>query len=164
MGASIIYDDRHWPLLLSRFQGMATNAEYEEYLSRGTAYLQRGSPYVSVLDMARLTLPTAFQRQSQARWLEEHEALLRERMLGCALIITSPFVRLAFSAILHVRPMPMPHVVVTDKHSAQEWALTRLEQAGLQEPARRLRQELGMSVIAMPAEPEGLQPSGLPRE
>jgi hypothetical protein len=164
MGASIIFDDTHWPLLLTRFQGMATNAEYEAYLSRGTAYLQRGEPYVSVLDMVRLTLPTSFQRQSQAEWLSTHEPLLRERMLGCALIITSPFIRLALSAILHIRPMPMPHVVVTDKRSALAWALNRLERASLHEPASRVRQHFGMSVIATPATPEEPQLSGPPRE
>jgi hypothetical protein len=142
MGASIIYDDSHWPLLLSRFQGMATDAEYEHYLSQGTAYLKRGEPYVSVCDMARLTTPTAFQRQRQAEWLTEHEPLLRERMLGCALIITSPFIRLALSAIFHIRPMPMPYTIVADRASGLRWALERLEQAGLQSASQRLRQDL----------------------
>jgi hypothetical protein len=142
MGASITFDDSLWPLLISRFRGTVTDAQYEEYLARGTAYLQRGEPYVSILDMGRLAMPTAVQRQRQAEWMMEHEVLMRERLLGGALIITSPFIRLAVSAILHIRPMPMPYVVVPDMASGMVWTQARLQEAGLSEAAGRIRQHL----------------------
>lgn len=144
MGVSITFDDSLWPLLISRFHGAATDSEYETYLSRGTAYLRRGELYVSVLDMGRLVVPSAAQRQRQAEWLQEHERLLREQFLGAALVITSPFIRLALSTVLHLRPMPMPYVTVYDVSGGLKWAVTRLEEAGLSGSAERIRRHLGL--------------------
>jgi hypothetical protein len=143
MSASITFDDSLWPLLLSRFQGTATDSQYEAYLARGTAYLQRGEPYVSIVDMGQLAMPTAAQRQRQAEWMKEHDALMRERFLGCALILTSPFMRLALSTVLHLRPMPTPYVVVPDMAAGLEWTLARLRDAGFSEAAGHIRQHFG---------------------
>ena len=142
MGASITFDESLWPLTISRFRGAVSDAQYEEYLARGTAYLQRGEPYVSIVDMGQLAMPTAAQRQRQAEWVMEHEALMRELLLGCALVITSPFIRLAVSAILHLRPMPTPYVVVPDTAAGMVWTQARLHEAGLSESAGRIRQHL----------------------
>ncbi|HEX8440718.1 hypothetical protein [Archangium sp.] len=143
MGASITFDDSLWPLLISRFEGVASDAQYEEYLARGTAYLQRGERYVSVLDMGRLAVPTAAQRQRQAEWLKAHETLMHELLLGGALVITSPFVRFALSTILHLKPMPMPYVVVPDVAMGLGWAVARLEEAGIHEAVGRIRHHVG---------------------
>ena len=144
MDVSITFDDSLWPLLISRFHGAATDSEYEAYLAQGTAYLQRGELYVSVLEMGQLVVPTAAQRQRQAEWLQENDNLLREQFLGCALVITSPFVRLALSTIRHLRPMPMPYVTVYDVSGGLKWAVTRLEEAGLTQSAGRIRRHFGL--------------------
>lgn len=144
MGASITFDDSLWPLLLSRFQGEATDSEYEEYLARGTAYLRRGELYVSVLDMGQLTMPTAAQRQRQAEWLQENEVHMREQFLGCALVITSPFLRLALSTVLHLKPLPTPYVTVHEVAGGLKWAVTRLEEVGLISAAGRVRRHFGL--------------------
>ena len=147
MGASITFDDSLWPLLISRFHGGVSDSQYEEYLSRGAAYLQRGELYVSVLDMGVLAMPTTAQRQRQAEWLQEHEALMREQLLGCALIITSPFIRLALSAVFHIKPMPTPYVTVHDMAEGLKWATTRLEEAGLTEAAGRIRHHFDLRSV-----------------
>jgi hypothetical protein len=144
MGVSIDFDDSLWPLLISRVHGAATDSEYEAYLSQGTVYLQRGELYVSVLDMGRLVVPTAAQRQRQAEWLQEHDHLLREQFLGAALVITSPFIRLALSTVLHLKPMPTPYVTVYDVPRGLKWAVTRLEEAGLARSAGRIRRHFGL--------------------
>jgi hypothetical protein len=142
MSASITFDESLWPLTISRFRGTVSDAQYEEYLARGTAYLQRGEPYVSIVDMGQLAMPTAVQRQRQADWMMEHEALMRERLLGCALVMTSPIIRLAVSAILHLRPLPTPYVVVPDMDAGMVWTQVRLHEAGLSEAAGRILQHL----------------------
>lgn len=144
MGVSITFDDSLWPLLISRFHGVATDSEYEAYLHRGTAYLQRGELYVSVLDMGRLVVPTAAQRQRQAEWLQAHDHLLREQFLGAALVITSPVLRLALSTILHLKPMPTPYVTVYDVPGGLKWAVARLEEAGLTRSVERIRRHFGL--------------------
>jgi hypothetical protein len=143
MGASITSDDSHWPLLISRFQGAATDAQYEEYLARGTAYLQRGEPYVSIVDMSQLAMPTAAQRQRQTEWLKAHQGLMRERLLGCALIVPSPLIRLVLSAVFHIIPMPTCYVVIPDMAEGVRWTTALLAEAGLEEATERIRRDFG---------------------
>ncbi len=78
MGGSITFDDSLWPLLLSRFQGVVSDAQYEEYLSRGLAYLQRGELYVSVLDM----FPSFHTRADRIAIPLESDRILRTRSNG----------------------------------------------------------------------------------
>ncbi|MFY0578071.1 hypothetical protein ACN28S_30490 [Cystobacter fuscus] len=135
MAASIVFDDSLWPLLVSRFEGQVSDEAYEEYLLQGALYLRRGEPYVSVLDTARLALPTARQRQRQFEWLRQHEQPMRELLLGCAFIITSPFIRMTMSTVFHLMPMPTPYVAVQDMARAVTWATDRLRDAGHAEAA-----------------------------
>jgi hypothetical protein len=138
MAASILFDDSLWPLLVSRFEGQVSDEAYEAYLHQGALYLQRGEPYVSVLDMVRLSLPTTRQRQRQFEWLRQHERLMHEQLLGCAFIITSPLIRLTLSTVFHVMPLPTPYVAVQDMARAVTWAASRLEDAGHREAAARI--------------------------
>ena len=144
MGPSITFDDAHWPLLISRFQGTATDAEYEAYLARATSYLQRGELYVTVTDMSQYPMPPAAHRQRQAEWLKEHERRMCEHLLGCALVVTSPLVRLALSAVFHIQPMPTPYIIVPDMASGAKWAADRLENAGLIHAAGRVRDHFAL--------------------
>jgi hypothetical protein len=140
MESSIIFDDSLWPLLISRFEGAVSDGEYERYLSRGKAYLERGELYVSILDMARLAMPTASQRQRQLEWLREHAEALRKQVLGCAFIIHSPLIRMTLSTVFHIVPMPTPYVALQDMGAGLRWATARLEEARLQDSADRIRQ------------------------
>ena len=139
MGSGIIFDDSLWPLLVSRFSGVVTDEQFEEYLSRGAAYLQRGELYVSVLDMGRLQLPTAAQRQRQLEWMRGKEKAMREQVLGCAFVLTSPVIRLALSTVFHIVPLPSPYVAVKDLVTGVLWAASRLEECGRTEDARRIQ-------------------------
>lgn len=145
MGTGITFDDSLWPLLVSRFRGAVSDAAFENYLAEGEAYLMRGDLYVNILDMGRLHLPTAAQRQRQLEWLRGKEQLMRERVIGCAFIVTSPLIRLALSAIFHTVPLPTPYVAVQDMPRALHWASQRLEAHGLFEEARRVRGQLAAS-------------------
>lgn len=142
MGSGITFDDSLWPLLVSRFSGAVSDEQFEEYLRRGADYLQRGEVYVSVLDMGKLSLPTAAQRQRQLEWLKGKEQAMREQVLGCAFVITSPVIRLALSAVFHVVPLPTPYVAVRDVAEGLRWAIQRLEACGHVEEARRIQEHL----------------------
>lgn len=135
------FDESLWPVLIQRVQGVVSDLQFEADLAWGKAYLQRGEKYVCIADMGRRSVPTVGQRQRQADWLKENEALMAERLLGCAVIITSPFLRMAMSTVLYLRPMPSPYVVVSNMAEALKWAADRLEDAGLLEAARRIRSQ-----------------------
>ena len=139
MGAGIIFDDSLWPLLISRFDGRVSDEQFERYLEQGAAYLRRGELYVSVLDMGKLALPSAPQRQRQLEWMRGKEAAMREQLLGCAFVITSPLIRLSLSTLFHVLPLPAPYVAVSNLEGGVRWASHRLQEAGLAEASLRIQ-------------------------
>ncbi|WNG44910.1 hypothetical protein F0U60_13005 [Archangium minus] len=144
MSASFTFDDSLWPLLISRLTGVLADKQYSEYLARLTAYVERGERYVCISDLRRAGLFTAAQRQMQVAWIRQHEVSLRERVLGNATLITSAPIRLSLSLIYHLKPLPMPNVVVADMNAAVRYILGKLEEGGLVSEAERIRLHFGL--------------------
>jgi hypothetical protein len=141
---SVTFDDSRWPLRIVRFVGTPTPRQYEHYLERVTASLRRRERYLSVIDLTRGGLPTPEQRQRQILWMQEHEGLIREVLLGTAFIVTSPIIRLSLSAVLHFKPLPVPYVITAKEVEAVGWASACIEEQGLRLAAERLRSQYGL--------------------
>ncbi|WP_375771186.1 hypothetical protein NR798_09885 [Archangium gephyra] len=142
--ASITIDDSLWPLLQVKFPSAFTNPQQEQYLSRLLTYLRRGERYVGVMDTHLLKNSSSEQRQRQAEFIKEHEALFRQYSLGTAGIVTSPLMALGARILIHLKPMPTPFYVASSLPAAMTWAAQRLESAGLLEPAERVRRHFGL--------------------
>lgn len=142
--ASINIDDSLWPLLQVKFPSAFTNAQQEQYLNQLSSYLRRGERYVGVMDTHLLKNPSSEQRQRQANFIKEHEALFRQCSLGTVGIVTSPLLALGARILIHLKPMPTPFYVTSSSPAAISWAAERLEQAGLLEPAERVRRHFGV--------------------
>jgi hypothetical protein len=142
--ASIAFDDSLWPLLWVRFPRVISSAQQEEYLARLLTYVRRGQKYVGIMDTRLLENTTAEQRQRQAGFIKEHEALFRQFSLGSAAVVTSPLVALGGRILIHLKPMPVPFYVTSSLPAAAGWAAERLELAGLTEPAERIRSHFGL--------------------
>jgi hypothetical protein len=139
MSGSFTHDDSLWPLVLVRLEGAVSDQQLDEFFAHGHATLLRRERYVSIFDLSRVNLPSPEQRQRQARWLKEHESLLREFLLGTAFVLSSPFVRMVLSMLFHLAPSPAPYVVVPSVDSGVVWAAARLDQSGLSQHAERIR-------------------------
>jgi hypothetical protein len=139
MGAGIFtYDDSLWPLLFIRLDGELPDGEFEKFFAHGHATLGRRERYVSIFDLSRTALPTSEQRRKQALWMKEHEAFLRDYLLGTAFIISSPFLRLTLSLLFHLTPSPAPYVVVPTEAEGVKWAVARLQQEGFSTQAEHI--------------------------
>ena len=143
--SSVIFDESLWPLLLTRFEREPSAPEFADYLARLSTYPRRQERYVCILDASRIRAGTIEQGQQQAAWVKEHAALLRQWQLGSAHVISSPAIRLVTSFILYIQPLPAPHIIVPHLSGAVEWALARLEEAGLTLEAERVRHHFGLS-------------------
>jgi len=131
----ISFDDSSWPLLTVSFTGKNSLQDIEAYLARSAEYLQRGDKHVVILDARDLTTaPTLEQRQRQVAWIQANLAALRQRSLGNAFVITSPFIRLAMNIMYQLQPLPTPYTIVGDIKVARSWAVGRLQAAGLPPP------------------------------
>jgi hypothetical protein len=145
MRPAILIDESLWPLLIIRFVGTVSDEQFEQYLVRTSAVLQRKERCVSLFDGLQLGMPTASQRNRQVEWLRQDEALMREFLLGTAYVLGSPVHRLMLSMILHVIPPPMPYVVAPSLSSAVAWLGKRLEEAGLELSQERVLSHLGLT-------------------
>ena len=104
---------------------------HEECLATLAGYLRREEKFLLLVDLSRVGLVPIEQRWRQVEWLEEHECALRERVVGTAIIVASPIVRLSLSAILFFKPMPTPLATFAHLAAAETWAAERLQEAGL---------------------------------
>ncbi|HLM42500.1 MAG TPA: hypothetical protein VK458_01480 [Myxococcaceae bacterium] len=123
------FDDSRWPLLILQFPKTLSTRGQEACLATLVDYLRRGDKVLLLMDLSRIGMVPLDQRWRQVEWFEEHEHLLRERVLGTALILTSPLVRLAISAMLYFKPLPLPLATFDVPASAEAWVAERLQEA-----------------------------------
>ncbi len=138
------FDDSHWPLLINRLEGQASNREFDDYLVQAAGFMGRGQAHVMVVDLSRAVNPPAEQRQRLEEWSRRHEQLMLRTVLGAAYITPAAVIRLALSVILYLRRPAYPYVIVSREDEALAWALKRLEDVGLHAPAERIQRDLGL--------------------
>jgi hypothetical protein len=138
------FDDSHWPLLINRLRGEASNQEFDDYLARATRSMDRGQPHVMVVDLSQAVGLPPEQRKRLEQWSRQQEEAMRRTVLGAAYITPTAVVRLALSVLLYVRRPSYPYVIVSREEQALAWALMRLEEAGLHVAAGRIRCDLGL--------------------
>jgi hypothetical protein len=135
----ITFDDSQWPLLAVTFTGTISAQEFDTYMSKMAASLSRGEKYLFLLDTRGLsTSPAMEQRQRLVDWVKQNEPLLRQRILGSAFVITSPFIRLALNIMCQLKPLPCPHTIAGDMKVARAWSAERFRAAGLKPPSALL--------------------------
>jgi hypothetical protein len=131
----ISFDDSLWPLLTVSFVGSNSLQDLDAYLATLEGYLHRGERYAVIFDTLRLTTaPSLELRQRQIDWNRKNTPLLRQRSLGTAFVITSPFIRLGLSIMYQVSPPPTPYTVVGELEAARRWVSTCFRSAGLPPP------------------------------
>lgn len=137
-------DDSRWPLQVVKFVGGVTLRQHEQIMAEMTASLRRRERHISLIDLSQGAIPTAEQRQRYAAWIQENEALMREVLLGMAIVVTSPAMRLTVSTVFHLRPLPVPYFIASWELDAAAWSIALLEDQGLRPQAERLRSQYGL--------------------
>jgi hypothetical protein len=120
------FDETRWPLLVVTIRGRGSDAEFAAFLSHFSRLLQRGQACAFVLDARLAENPSAHQLHMQGRWLAHHREAIQALGRGGAFVFSSPLLRLAFSALLRIQPMPVPHMVSASMDEALAWATQRL--------------------------------------
>ena len=146
--APLIVDDSLWPLLIVQIRGTVPPARFEEYLAQRLTYLQRPERHVTLFDMRHAPMLSSEIRQLQTRMTEPHASLLDSQMIGYAMVITSPFLRLMMSTFLKVRPRNAPYIVTPHLNEAARWCLTAL--GGGRHPASYRAHQGPLRAVASP--------------
>ncbi len=127
-------DKSRWPLLVIKFDGDATDAEYAASLAERTVLLHQRQKYCVLLDGTTCGAMPASQRKLEADWTREHHALLAQFLVGIVFVSKSPLLRAALTAILWLQPFAWPHTIVSTLAEADAWASERLRAVGLRAP------------------------------
>ncbi|GAB4207499.1 MAG: hypothetical protein OHK0013_25190 [Sandaracinaceae bacterium] len=126
-------DDTRHPLVVVTFEGDVTDAEFVRYLAEmESRVLVRRRLSATVFDATKAGATSARQRRMQAEWMEKNEEALARYSAGSAFVITSPLVRGTLTAILWLKPLPVPHVVVGTFAEAEQWCRDRLRARGVE--------------------------------
>lgn len=123
---SIELDRSSWPVVVVRFDGIASDDEFARYLEETLACLQPGKRSVTVLDAREPTGATQHQRRMQADWMKQNRARIKECSAGLAFVFESPMVRGVLTAIMWISPLPVPHRIFAKMEEAREWSRQRL--------------------------------------
>nr|UXE44855.1 hypothetical protein Hi04_10k_c3807_00020 [uncultured bacterium] len=130
MSGSFHIDDSRWPISVFTVEGMLDDAQLEAYITEGTRRLERGQPYVVIMDIRRMGRVSAYSRARNTQFAEANREKLRARCLGTAYVITSPLLRFITMTALLLARLPMPYVVCADLDEALAWAHKRVAQRG----------------------------------
>lgn len=121
--ARITCDEKSWPIVVIRFPGVYSDAEFSSYLSELGDALNR-APRALVLDTRSAQTPTAIQRQLLMRFVKGRWQALHQ-LRGLAFIVDSGVARHALTAVSWVVAKPCPIQLVPSMGEAMDWAQAR---------------------------------------
>jgi hypothetical protein len=121
--ARITCDEQSWPVVVIRFPGSYTDADFSTYLSELGAALTR-EPLALILDTRAAQTPTATQRQLLMRFVKNHWLAIN-RLRGLAFVVDSGLARHALTAVSWVVAKPCPIELVASTSEAFDWAASR---------------------------------------
>lgn len=140
----LLVDDSLWPLLFVQIRGAVSLERFEEYLVQRGAYLERREKHVMLFDMRHAPMLPSEHRQRQSEWLKQQSLLIDAHVLGHAIVITSPLLRLMLSTFQKVRPRNGLHLVTPRLDDAARWCLNLLEEVGCNPPTERIEAYFGL--------------------
>ncbi len=124
----IHFDDSQHPNTLITITGHVSADEYDVYHQRLRDKMQAardaGVKIGVVVDGRHSEPPGAKERQRMAAFLEENGGLLASTVRGQVIVLSNALQRGVLTAILWVRPFPMPHYVCATPGEGFAWLRT----------------------------------------
>jgi hypothetical protein len=131
----------HFPLVVTRTFRALSDEEHEDFFRAYAAVYARRERFVALTDLRRFAgAPTARQRQRMGLWYKETKPLLTEYSLGHAVVLTSPIMRGAMTALRWIVAAEVPEVYVPTFDVALDFCVERLRLAGVDVSPIALRQ------------------------
>ncbi len=119
------------PLIVVRFVGSPTDAEFREYLALLERNLQdsiaRGATTAIAIDAtAQPNAISAAQRRTQADWIRSHYHSLATACVGTAFVAPTAILRGIITAVFWMQRLPYPYAVVATLSEAEAWCAGQL--------------------------------------
>ncbi len=123
---SFTMDASQWPLVIHTVEGTLDEAQLDDYVNQGTAFLLRREPHVVVIDLTGMTEFSAYARSRSAAWQKEYREELKQYCRGTVYVIRSPLLRFAAMTVLLTGRLPTPYRVCETREEALVWARERV--------------------------------------
>lgn len=133
--SSIVTDVRHFPLVLVTLPSKQVgDDDVSRFVNDQRALLARGERHYVVADATKSIAFSAPHRRRLADWLEESEPLAKELSIGMAIVIASPIIRGALTAVFWMKKPPMPTKLCATLDEAIAAAILTLADNGIDVP------------------------------
>jgi hypothetical protein len=153
---AIHHHDELFPLVLTEWQGEATDAELHAHFAQLDAWGHSEHKRVVVYDLRGGIRVGHGQRQRFSEWIRHNDALLRTMNLAVLFVITSPVVRIILRAVLFAQPLPCPTRTFARREDALAHAASLFEAEGNHLTALRVRRRyLGLALAPAAPAPDG---------
>jgi hypothetical protein len=136
---ALSHHDELFPLVLTEWQGEATDAELQAHFAQLDAWGHSELRRVVVYDLSASIRVGHGQRQLFAEWIRRNDVLLRTMNLAVLFVITSPVVRIIVRAVLFAQPLPCPTRTFARREDALAHAASLFEAEGNHLSALRVR-------------------------
>jgi hypothetical protein len=125
-------DSEAWPLVIMRIPPRFDLPAIDRFTRQYDEVLARKAKFVLLADTTALTgFPNAIERRRLGQLMNARNFAEGAYALGYAVVIASATARAVYTAILWLRPAPVPQVIVSDFAAALGWCCGRLGEAGL---------------------------------
>jgi hypothetical protein len=122
----------HFPVVVARTFRALSDEEHEDFYRAYNAIYARHERFVAITDLRQFAgAPTAKQRQRLGVWYNETKPLLKRYSLGHAVVMTSPIMRGAMTALRWIVAAEVPEVYVPTMDIAVDFCIERLLLAGI---------------------------------
>jgi hypothetical protein len=129
----ITFDETRYPLLSIAMVGTITGDEIDAYHARLEVLMKRardaGTKLGFVVDGRSSEPPGARDRRKMVEFLEKNSGLLASAVFGEVIVLSNAIQRGVLTAILWVRPFPIPHYVCATPAEGLAWLEARLGKA-----------------------------------
>lgn len=123
-----IIDSTDFPLVTVTFTGnKPTEESFNLYTSQLEACYARGDKFTIIFDGRKAVFPSFKFQKMQAKWLKDHEKLIKSQCLGTAYIVANLGISFALRTIFMLQPQPVDYTVVSSLSEAIYWATEQMD-------------------------------------
>ena len=130
----LVFSTKHWPLVVVVPQRLDA-ADVAEFMAACDACYARRERFASLVDLTGVSEPpSAVQRKVLSDWAALRTVDMQRCSVATALVVQSPVVRGALTALQWVVTSPRPVRVVATQHEGTTFLLEALAEAGIPVP------------------------------
>jgi len=120
-------DTSRYPLVILEVDGKYTEQEASEFCEEMRSILEQRRRYALVVDVRSTAMPSLKTRGLLRKFIEETMKLSDAYTVGAGVVVQSAIVKMAVSALFHLRNGVFPLKALRTRDEAILWAMDQLE-------------------------------------